>query len=207
MPDTPLSIAQPFTKSTPARLKAMASALMEIDRTEVPGDVVECGVWHGGNIILARLLSPKRRCWLFDTFEGMTPPGPEDGPKAHSKYEGKTRGGHKMSAVSLATVETNLARTKTYHPDLTRFVVGPVEQTLRMMHQPEEVALLRLDTDWYESTKVELQVLWPKLQKGGFLIVDDYGHWPGARRAVDEYFGGPPDHVKIDYTCILILKT
>jgi hypothetical protein len=65
--------------------------------------------------------------------------------------------------------------------------VGKVEDTIPA-DIPEKIALLRLDTDWYESTKHELIHLFPRLQKGGVLIIDDYGFWKGARKAVDEYF-------------------
>jgi len=88
------------------------------------------------------------------------------------------------------------------------FVRGPVETTLPE-HAPERLALLRLDTDWYESTRHELQHLYPRLSEGGVLIVDDYGHWEGARRAVDEYFERhPPAPLlnRIDYTGRIAVK-
>jgi O-methyltransferase len=88
------------------------------------------------------------------------------------------------------------------------FVRGPVEQTLPE-HAPERLALLRLDTDWYESTRHELEHLYPRLADGGVLIVDDYGHWEGARRAVDEYFDGraaPLLLSRVDYTGRIAVK-
>lgn len=72
--------------------------------------------------------------------------------------------------------------------DLIVFVQGDVATTLHGKDVPSEISLLRLDTDFYESTLVELEILWPRLVVGGILILDDYGHWDGARRAVDEYF-------------------
>jgi hypothetical protein len=75
--------------------------------------------------------------------------------------------------------------------DAVNFVKGDVEHTLRK-RLPKKISILRLDTDWYESTKLELEILYPRLAKGGVLIIDDYGHWEGARRAVDEYFTKHP---------------
>ena len=86
--------------------------------------------------------------------------------------------------------------------DHVHFVPGPVEQTLPD-HAPDPIAILRLDTDWYASTRHELEHLFPRVAPGGVLIVDDYGHWEGARRAVDEYFARSDDRIllqRIDYT-------
>jgi O-methyltransferase len=99
-------------------------------------------------------------------------------------------------------------RTSGYPEDRLHFVKGPVEQTLPA-GAPEQLALLRLDTDWYESTKHELEHLYPRLTDGGVLIIDDYGHWEGARRAVDEYFeqsGKPLLLNRIDYTGRIAVK-
>jgi hypothetical protein len=72
---------------------------------------------------------------------------------------------------------------------------------------PEQISILRLDTDWYTSTKIELEVLYKKLVKGGILIIDDYGHWQGARKAVDEYFKNKNIWLHyVDYTCRYIIK-
>ena len=79
-----------------------------------------------------------------------------------------------------------------YPPERIHFVRGPVEETLPA-GAPDEIALLRLDTDWYESTRHELEHLYPRLAAGGVLLVDDYGHWEGARKAVDEYFADHGD--------------
>ena len=87
-----------------------------------------------------------------------------------------------------------------------KYVVGPVEETIPS-NAPEQIALLRLDTDWYESTRHEMQHLYPRLSDGGVLIIDDYGHWQGARRAIDEYFAGQPTLLsRIDYTGRLAIK-
>lgn len=202
-------IAQ-YTKSSHERLAAMAQAVRSIDRDGIAGDIVECGVWAGGNIILARILSPGRVCWLYDTFTGMTEPSELDrtrsGGSAMTKYKSKCAGGHRWAAVSVDEVRLNLERMEVLNDRYLRFVVGEVETTLmKPDNVPDQIALLRLDTDWHASTKVELEVLYPKLVPGGYLIVDDYGHWMGARKAVDDYFGSF-DRTPIDYTAIMIRK-
>jgi hypothetical protein len=192
---------QPYTKSSPERLTAMARACEQIDAEGVPGDVVECGVWRGGNIILARFYCPDRMCWLFDTFEGMA---------NRSEWDVSRSGimvGVGKSAVSVEDVTENLRITGTFDSRKLRFVKGMVEDTLRDAgNLPERIALLRLDTDWYHSTKIELEVLWPRLAPGGIMIVDDYGHWRGAKKAVDEYFDGKVLFTTIDYTAVMTVK-
>lgn len=190
-----------LTKASHARSAAMIEACRNIDRQGIPGDIVECGVWRGGQIILARKVAPSRRCWLYDTFTGMTAPGRYDAKRAgHVIPEGK-------SAVSLADVRGFLAEAGVLDDDRLRFVEGDVCETLRVAENvPEGIALLRLDTDFYESTAVELEVLWPRLAAGGVLVIDDYGHWPGCRKAVDEYFRGKVPLTMIDYTAAKVVK-
>jgi hypothetical protein len=99
-------------------------------------------------------------------------------------------------------------RATGYPAERLHFVVGPVEETIPR-EVPPGIALLRLDTDWYESTKHELEHLYPLLADGGALIIDDYGHWEGCKRAVDEYFAASPPPVllsRIDYTGRVAIK-
>jgi O-methyltransferase len=197
-----IDLVQPYTKSSRERLLAMAKACQRIDADKIAGDIVECGIWRGGNIILARMLCPERTCWLFDTFEGMA---------GRSKWDINRSGiavGAGKSAVSIDEVVDNFKVTNTYDFDKLQFVKGKVEDTLlRDENLPEQIALLRLDTDWYHSTKIELQKLWPRLRPGGILIIDDYGHWLGCRKAVDEFFKrSSVKFQRIDYTAIMIVK-
>lgn len=194
-----LEAVEPYTKSTRERLMSMVKACQLIEANHVAGDVVECGVWRGGNIILARRLCPDRVCWLFDTFAGMANPCEYDVSRGGVKQisEGK-------DAVSMLQVLRNFEETGTYEPGKLRFVIGAVEDTLISGPLPDQIALLRLDTDWYQSTKIELEVLWPRLAPGGVLIVDDYGHWLGCRKAVDEFLTVP--FTRIDYTAIMAVK-
>lgn len=203
---------EPYTKTGPERIAAMAAALKRINKQNIPGVVVECGVWKGGNIILARKLSPKRVCWLYDTFDGMTEPTEIDisrkGASALKSYRKKERRGDKWAAVTVDEVRANLETMGVLDDEKLRFVVGKVEDTLLdEVNLPDQIALLRLDTDWYASTKVEMEVLYPRIVPGGYLIVDDYGHWAGAKKAVDEYFDHRgPKMQQIDYSAIQIVK-
>lgn len=192
-----------YTKSGVERINCMVESLIEIEERGVQGDVVECGVWRGGNIVLARKYAPSRVCWLYDTFTGMTLPTEHD---QKPKYKDKPLEdwiGH--AAASLEEVREVLTQFEVLDEDKLRFVVGDVVETLPKS-RPEKIALLRLDTDWYESTAAELQWLYPLLEPGGILIVDDFGHWPGARKAVLEYFRGTVRFEPIDYTAVRVRK-
>jgi hypothetical protein len=204
---------RPFTKANDARFESMLKLLQSLDGVE--GDIVECGVWRGGLMMLARMVCPDRVCWLYDTFDGMTVPHPEYDVKrpikgkqkrAIDRYNQKKAGGTKWDAVSIDEVRDNFRSFGLLDTEHVRMIEGPVEHTLIFGPKPKRIALLRLDTDWYESTKVELEELYPLLVHGGYLIVDDYGHWMGSKKAVNEYFGECFGFVQIDYSCIVMRR-
>lgn len=209
-----LSVIRPYTRASDERLMGFARTLAKIDDSGIEGDVVECGVWKGGHVIMARLLSPERVCWLYDTFQGMTEPGPYDvkvsgsSKTAMASYQKKLLSGSKWLEASYEQVCDNLINTGTMDRDYLRFVVGDVRKTLLDgTLLPQRIALLRLDTDFYDSTKIELEVLYPRVVPGGVLIVDDYGHWAGARKAFNDYFVGKMiQFEKIDYTAVMVVK-
>lgn len=204
-----------YTMTSPERQWALINAVRHVVRSHVPGDIVECGVWRGGAAMAAALTlrdagSADRQIWLYDTFAGMTAPGVDDLKSADGTEARRTwlrlrraDGANDWCRATLAEVRANMATTG-YPSGLTRFVQGPVKQTLRdPANLPASIAILRLDTDWYESTRTELEMLYPRLSNGGVLIIDDYGHWQGARKAVDEYFAagaGPMLLNRIDDT-------
>lgn len=204
----------PYSMATPHRRQALINALQEIDKNKIEGDFVECGVWKGGNIILARHYSPTRVCWVYDTFNGMPAPVNEvDGAWSLEKFERRAKDSYMSSVpgtwlgIPLEEVKANIAAFGLYDENLLRFVEGPVEKTLLdPANLPDKIALLRLDTDWYASTKIELEVLYPKLAKGGILIVDDYGQWQGSRKAVNDYFGAGFNFAWIDKAAIVAVK-
>jgi hypothetical protein len=192
-----LKSVAPYTMLAVESRWAMLQACRHVKRSAVPGAIVECGVWRGGAMMLAARAFAKdpRDLVLFDTFAGMTRPTEHDtqdgGRPAMPDWEGSRRGNIvDWCYASLEDVRANLAGTN-YPMSRVRLVEGPVESTLRdEKNLPREIALLRLDTDFYESTAAELEVLYPRLSRNGVLIVDDYGHWSGSRKAVDEYFSG-----------------
>jgi O-methyltransferase len=184
----------PYTMTTPARIYGLARAVEYIVRRDVEGAIVECGVWRGGSMMavaltLLRLGVSDRDLYLFDTFAGMTEPTAEDvrhsGESASDLLAGARDDAHVWAIASLDDVREAVGGIG-YPAERIHFVQGPVEDTLPD-HAPDQVALLRLDTDWYASTKHELVHLWPRLAREGVLILDDYGYWQGARQAVDEY--------------------
>jgi O-methyltransferase len=207
----------PYTMTTSAQQHCLADAIAYVAANQIPGDIVECGVWRGGSMMLAatqliELGAATRDLWLFDTFEGMTPPSDEDrdfsGCHATEILDRGDFLAEKCRAYApLELVAANLASTG-YPRALCHFVKGPVEETLPNS-APASIAILRLDTDWYRSTKHELVHLFPRLSSGGILIVDDYGHWQGARKAVDEYFaecGIRVDLQRIDHGARCVVK-
>jgi O-methyltransferase len=186
----------PYTMTTPPRVYALVRAVEYVVARGVPGAVVECGVWRGGSMMAAaltllRLGVTDRALYLYDTFSGMPPPSEVDttrsGVRAADLLAQEDEDSHIWAIASLPDVRAAVLSVG-YPEQQIHFVEGLVEETLPA-EAPEEIALLRLDTDWYSSTKHELEQLYPRLAPGGVLILDDYGHWQGARQAVDEYFG------------------
>lgn len=184
-----------------------------IIKNNIEGDLVECGVWKGGSsMLMAYILKDagenNRKIYLYDTFEGMTKPGDMDGQEEKEQWEhGRvTDTLNNMCYSPIEEVKANMERTG-YPDEKIIMVKGKVEDTLPGA-LPSKISLLRLDTDWYESTKHELQHLYPLLIKNGVLIVDDYGAWQGARKAVDEYFKDIPNVFlgRIDYTGRIVIK-
>lgn len=184
-----IALVRPYTMTSAERVWSLLQAVRYVTDESVPGDFVECGVWRGGSVMaMARQLGilgvQDRRVWLYDTFEGMTPPTDKDVEAASgvtaSELLAATEvgdGNNVWCVASQDDVEQNLRLTG-YPMDRFRFVRGDVAETLKS-DVPDQVAILRLDTDWYESTRVGLEVLYPRLVPGGVCIFDDYGHWQG----------------------------
>jgi hypothetical protein len=191
-------VARPYTMTSKEVMHALYQSVRYVCRRGVPGDFVECGVWRGGSSLLAGLTmralgAEDRRLHLYDTFEGMTAPTDVDvdveGEKA-SAYLDRYSDDGRWCYADLADVRSTFAEHGFVPPQVS-YIEGDVLDTLAA-DLPEQISVLRLDTDWYESTKFELEMLYPRLQVGGVLIIDDYGHWEGARKAVDEFFEATP---------------
>ncbi len=188
---------QEYTLTSVERMYALYRAVKYIHASGIPGDLVECGVWRGGSCMLMAttllaLGDTSRKLYLYDTFTGMAKPQEmdihkRDGSEQISRWEAFQRDGYnEWCYAPLDEVRKNLESTG-YPQDSIVWVKGEVEQTLPAT-VPEHIALLRLDTDWYQSTAHELNHLYPRLTKQGILIIDDYGAYDGARLATDQYF-------------------
>lgn len=202
---------RPYSMVDLERSYALYQSVLYVLRNQVPGDFVECGVWKGGSCMLMAytLLQAgvtDRKIWLYDTFAGMVQPGSADGAEEKRLWEQ-----HRINDLEnswcyspLEEVEKNMAITG-YPLQGCCFVRGRVEDTIPGQ-VPSAISLLRLDTDWYESTRHELQHLYPLLSARGILIIDDYGVWQGSRKATDEYFGDSVFLNRIDWSARLIIK-
>jgi O-methyltransferase len=216
---TLLARCRSFTMTSPARMYALYQAIDHIHTSGLKGDVVECGVWRGGSSMLAALALVERRdtdrtLYLYDTFAGMSEPTEKDRDLADTSARTlldvapASADADVWARAELDEVRRNLFSSG-YPRERIKFIRGRVEDTIPET-LPESIALLRLDTDWYESTFHELEHLFPRLVNYGVLIIDDYGHWKGAKEAVDEYFKKTGFSIllnRIDYTGRIGVKT
>lgn len=208
---------RPATMTSPERMYALYSAVNYLVSAGIPGDMVECGVWKGGSSMVTALTlmtrgDTGRRLYLYDTYTGMSEPTEKDkkwsGQEADEVWRQSQKGDHnEWCYAPEEEVRLNMVSTG-YPKEQLFFVKGKVEETIPATI-PGQIALLRLDTDWYESTLHELEYLYPLLSPGGVLLLDDYGSWQGARDATDEYFRTQKINVllqRIDNTGRLVIK-
>jgi len=186
----------PFTMTSTERMFALYNASKYIAKKGIAGDFVECGVWKGGSSMIA-MHAMMKFCdnnlptfYLYDTFTGMSEPSNYDislsGELASKTWKfRKKQDKVDWDYAPLSLVEKNI-RSVQYPPEQVKLIKGKVEDTIPH-NVPKKIALLRLDTDWYESTKHELVHLYPLVVPDGIVIIDDYGYWDGCRKAVDEY--------------------
>jgi O-methyltransferase len=192
-----LRLVQPFSLVEKPRLRSLYELASRVNKEEIPGDFVECGVYNGGTAaILAHFAtrSPlQRTLWLFDSFEGMPQTTDRDGDAA-SEYIGQLVGNVETVRSVLESVGADLKRV--------HIVKGWFEESFRTVTIPR-IALLNIDADWYDSVKLCLDVFYDAVTPGGFISIDDYGHWPGCKQAVDEFFvarGISPSLHVVDYS-------
>jgi O-methyltransferase len=192
------AICKPYSMTSVERMFSLYSAVEYILKNKLEGDFVECGVWKGGSSMMIALLLKKyditdKKLYMYDTYEGMSEPDENDkdftGVLAKTQMENASKdiAESVWCYSSLDEVKQNMQLTK-FNLDNVIFIVGKVEDTIPATIPNNKIALLRLDTDFYASTKQELEFLYPKLITKGVLIIDDYGHWQGCRKAVDDYF-------------------
>lgn len=204
------------TMTSRENVLTLIKVIKEINENNIEGDIVECGVWKGGSMMAAAktlnyLKDYSRQIYLFDTFSTFSDPEEVD-----ITHHGKTGAdilieesddGICWKAPTEEMVRQNMKETE-YPFEKISFIKGKVEETIPKT-LPNKISLLRLDTDWYTSTKHELEWLYPKLEKGGALIIDDYGYWQGCKKAVDEYFSKSNTLsrlIKIDFSARLLYK-
>lgn len=214
-----LNTVRPFTMTSTERIFALYQSVKYVISNNIPGDFVECGVWRGGSAMVIALTSlamgdSSRHLYLYDTYEGMSEPTENDkdiyGHNAKALLDIKEKVANVADIwcySSLEDVKLNLFSTG-YPTDKIHFEKGKVEDTIPAFI-PSKICILRLDTDWYESTLHEMIHLYPLLSEKGILILDDYGHWQGARKAVDEYFKTNNIQLylnRIDYTGRISVK-
>ena len=207
-----------YTMTSKERMYALYKSTQYIINSKIPGDFVECGVWKGGSAMimalsLLKMNETKRKIYLYDTFKGMTKPTEKDIRTLDSapiiniwrKYQKKNH--NKWYFSCIGEVKKNMLSTG-YPLEKLIFVRGKVEDTIPNT-MPSKIAILRLDTDWYESTYHELKYLFPLISCGGVIIIDDYGNFAGQKEAVNKYF--KKNNIKIllnriDYSCRLGIK-
>jgi len=207
--DAIVAAAKPLSCCSEERLRFNVEAVRRVNARKVEGAVVEIGVYKGGSAIAmmrADAAGGGRSFYLYDTFEGMTPPGVLDvdynGFAAEALMAADAR---VRCEASLAEVRANVFRHGGVSLRRVHYVVGDVTQTETF---PEKIAVLRLDTDFYESTKFELEHFYDRVSPGGLVIVDDFGHWEGCRRAVEEFLALRPEltPTPIDYSGVWFQK-
>jgi O-methyltransferase len=210
---------RPYTMTDPDKVFALIEAVRYVSRHGIGGDVVECGVWRGGSMMLAALELKRRgvadrELWLYDTFAGLPQPDAGididilghraiDGWESRTLPDGRTY----WAYADEADVRSNMAKTD-YPEALLRFVPGLVEETIPRL-APARITVLRIDTDWYASYRHVLRELYDRVVPGGVVIFDDYGHFRGARQAVDEFRAErriTAPLLRIDYSCRMMIK-
>ena len=212
-----IKLSDKYSMTGSIRMWALLQAVKKVIKNKIEGDIVECGVWKGGNLILCQkylnLQNVSIKIHGFDNFEGMVKPKEIDtdyrnvpASEMHSLFK-KDKNKNSWAYCSLEDVNKNINETVPKHN--IKLIKGIVEKTLlEPKNLPDKISILRLDTDFYESTKIELEILYPKLVSGGFLIIDDYGHFKGCRKAVDEYFKDDLPYLHyVDYSCRVIIKS
>jgi O-methyltransferase len=182
-----LTVKPKFTMVKNQNLRFLYDLVGKVNRCQVPGDIVECGVWNGGSAAImgaagmdAAFQKELRTVWLFDSFQGLPPPGEKDGElEKQSYFSGWYTGNVRLVQEIFEKIG--------YPSEKVKIVPGWFDETL--VRQPiGDIAILHIDADWYESVKIVLDTLYDRVVPGGFVVLDDYGLWPGCRRAVLDYF-------------------
>jgi O-methyltransferase len=212
-------LCKPYTMTSVERMYSLYSSVKYVLDNDIRGSFVECGVWRGGSsLLIAKMLKNRsitdRSIYMYDTYEGMSEPTEDDkdfrggDAKAQMNEQVDNKEMSVWCLADLEDVKKNMSISG-LDPKFVHFIKGKVEDTIPSQLPEGAIALLRLDTDWYESTIHELNHLYPLVKQEGVIIIDDYGHWAGCRKAVDEYFDKidiKPLLQRIDYTGRMMIK-
>lgn len=188
-------------------LQATVDLCRRVLAEQIPGDFVECGVFEGAHpALMARVLQEaedrERWVWLFDSFDGIPEAGPRDaewpgiGPRPGVEKTGRLV----STKIAQCSIETVLDNMSDWGVERSRLVLRPgwFQHSLKELTAlPQKIAVLRLDADLYESTKICLEALYPRLSESGVCIVDDYSTLSGCREACLEYLGGVPEGLTV----------
>lgn len=198
--DVITKIVKPNTMVSRGRIYDLDRLVNETIESNIDGDYVECGVYRGGlsALILDKILSHQldKKLWIYDTFQGMSEPTEvdistknENAVEAFNSLKNETTGCADWCKATIDIVQSTLNLVSKNYPNYCKLIQGKVEDTLPVVDNiPEKISLMRLDTDWYESTKIELDTFYSLLSIGGIIIIDDYRYWQGQKLAVDEFF-------------------
>lgn len=193
-----------LTMTSANNVLATYFSAISILKNNVDGDFIETGTWAGGHSIIIGYLLKKfksnKKIFIFDTFTGMPNPM-KDEVRISDNVSAKSiidESQFNKCKVDLSSVIKNI-KMMNLELDNFNFIKGKTQKTLKKYSSLKNISFARIDTDWYESTKAEIEFIWPKLSKNGVLIVDDYGYWSGQKKAIDEYFKINSDKKIIHY--------
>ena len=181
-----LQLIPRYTKVSVKRLINLYRLTQQTNKLNLPGDIVECGVWNGGSAAMMGVADRDdetsgrvRKLWLFDSFRGLPAPSNKDGKQARETYfQGWCQGEPEKVKRIFRRFRLSLQYVST--------VAGWFDETLHTADL-QTIALLHIDADWYASVKIVLDTLYDKVVEGGFVVLDDYWRWPGCREAVTDY--------------------
>ena len=203
-----IKLGMQYSMASWERLYANLNSIKYLIKSEIEGSIVECGVWRGGSMLtmlktLKQFSATNRDVYLYDTFTGMSAPSKEDGNFAHEKFKELQTGVEESNwcYADLNDVKSTI-KLVDYPQEKIHFVKGKIEDTVPNT-MPDRISLLRLDMDWHDPTLHALTYLYPKVEPGGVIILDDYGHWEGCKLAVDRFFEEMNINIllnRIDYT-------
>ena len=209
-----IKLGMQYSMASWERLYANINSIKYLVNSQIEGAIVECGVWRGGSMLtmletLKQYSVINRDIYLYDTFTGMSTPSREDGIFAHEKFKELQTGEDKSNwcCADLNDVKSTINLSE-YPNEKLHYVKGKIEGTVPGTI-PDKISLLRLDMDWYSPTIHALTYLYPKVQSGGVIILDDYGHWDGCKQAVDRFVEENDVNLllnRIDYTGRIAIK-